>query len=110
VEKALCSFLNAVLGGGEWAALRSGRFAPWKKLLYPLNGWLVGPQGWYGRFEGDTNFPVYLIKKRNSAAIRLNFLFSKRFYYGLTVMGFIFETDLPCPTSGMSVMGSETLQ
>ena len=62
VEVELHPFLTAVLGGGEWAALRSGRFTPWKKLLYPLNGWLVGPQGRYGRFEGDNTFPCILSK------------------------------------------------
>jgi hypothetical protein len=109
VEIELHSFLTAVLGGGERAALRSGRFAPWKNLLYPLQGWLVSPQGRYRRFEADNILPIYFIKKRNSAAIRLNFLFSKRLYYGLAVMVFLFEADLPCPTSVMSLMGSETL-
>jgi hypothetical protein len=32
----LHSFLTAVLGGGEWAALRSGRFTPWKKPDVPI--------------------------------------------------------------------------
>jgi hypothetical protein len=109
MEIEIHPFLTAVLGGGEWAALRSGRFTPWRKLLYPLNRWLVGPQGRYVRFEGDNTFSIYFIKKRNSAAIRLNFLFPRRLYYVLAVMGFLFEADLPCLTSGMSLMGSETL-
>ena len=83
---------------------------PLEKAAVPIE-WLAGwaPES-VRRFEGGNIFPIYLIKKRNSAAIRLKFLISKRrYFYGLAVMGFLFEADLPCPTSGMSLMGSETL-
>jgi len=63
-----------------------GSFTFW--LIYPLEkaavpiewlaGWAPGPV-W--NFEGDNIFPVYLIKKRNSAAIELKLLLSKRLYF-----------------------------
>jgi len=42
-------------GGGEWSALRPGRFIAERELRNPLNEGLGEPQNWYGRFGEDKN-------------------------------------------------------
>jgi hypothetical protein len=63
-----------------------GSFTFWP--IYPLEKAGVRIEWWAGWapqpvwiFEGHNIFPIYFIKKRNSAAIRLQFLLSKRLYF-----------------------------
>jgi hypothetical protein len=49
------SALNWKLHGGEWSALRPGRFIPKKESRHPLNKGLGGHQSLYGRFGKDKN-------------------------------------------------------
>jgi hypothetical protein len=44
VDVQIQIFLTSALVGGEWSASRLGRFTPEKKLRYPLNRRLGGPQ------------------------------------------------------------------